>query len=49
MKMMETDNETGDLFLKFKVVDPAWRQRILREWRDYKFKLVIEDEDEKKD
>lgn len=55
MKMTETeiaelytviyDSETGELFLKFKVVDPVWRQKILREWEDYKFKLIIEDED----
>lgn len=55
MKMMETeiaelytviyDPDTGELFLKFKVVDPVWRQKILREWEDYRFKLIIEDED----
>lgn len=55
MKMTETeiaelytviyDSETGELFLKFKVVDPVWRQKILREWEDYKFKLIVEDED----
>lgn len=55
MKMTETeiaelytviyDSDTGELFLKFKVVDPVWRQKILREWEDYRFKLIIEDED----
>ncbi|MFA5048790.1 MAG: hypothetical protein WC516_07225 [Patescibacteria group bacterium] len=28
-----------ELFLKFKVVDSVWRQKILREWEDYKFKI----------
>lgn len=40
------DKETGDLFLKFKVIDPVWKQKILREWLKLKFKLVIEKDEE---
>jgi len=40
------DEETGDLYLKFKVVDPVWKQKILREWNKWVFKLVIEEKNE---
>jgi len=35
------NNETGEMFLKFQVVDPVWKQKILREQNDVEIKLVI--------
>ena len=40
------DDETGDLYLKFKVTDPVWKQKILREGQDWEFKLVVGDSNE---
>lgn len=37
------DKNTGDLFLKMKVIDPVWKQKILRNWQDLKVKLVVEE------
>jgi hypothetical protein len=37
------DDETGDVFLKMKVTDPVWRQKILRRWQDLNVKLIIEE------
>ena len=37
------DEDTGELYLKFKVTDPVWKQKILREWMDLELKLVIEE------
>lgn len=37
------DEDSGDLYLKFKVIDPVWKQKILREWGKWIFKLVIEE------
>jgi hypothetical protein len=37
------DEETGELYLKFKVIDPVWKQKILREWMDLELKLVVEE------
>ena len=41
------DEETGDLYLKFKVIDPVWKQKILREYDKWVFKLVIGEKDGK--
>lgn len=40
------DEETGDVFLKMKVIDPVWRQKILRSWQDLSVKLVVEDKND---
>ena len=37
------DKETGDVFLKMKVIDPVWRQRLLRDWQDLNVKLIVEE------
>jgi len=36
------DQKTGNLYLKMKVTDPVWKQKILRSWQDLNVKLVIE-------
>jgi len=40
------DNKTGQVFITMEVTDPAWRQRLMRDWENLEVKLVVE---EKKD
>ena len=40
------DDETGDVFLKMKVIDPVWRQKILRNWQDLDVKLIVEEKED---
>jgi len=44
---VSVNTKTGQVFLKMEVTDPAWRQRILREWQDIDVKLVIEEKESK--
>ena len=37
------NNETGQVILEMEVVDPVWKQKILREWQTMKVKLVIDE------
>jgi len=37
------DTDTGQVFLKMEVIDPVWKQKILREWQTAEVKLVIEE------
>jgi bifunctional N-acetylglucosamine-1-phosphate-uridyltransferase/glucosamine-1-phosphate-acetyltransferase GlmU-like protein len=39
---VKVNTDTGQVFLEMEVTDPAWKQRILREWQDMDVKLVIE-------
>ena len=37
------NKETGQVILEMEVVDPVWKQKILREWQKMKVKLVIDE------
>ncbi len=39
---VKVNTDTGQVFLEMEVTDPAWKQRILREWQEVEVKLVIE-------
>jgi len=40
------NDEDGRVFIEMEVTDPAWRQKILRNWKDLEVKLVIEEQEE---
>lgn len=39
------DSETGRVFIEMEVTDPAWKQKILRNWQDLEVRLVVEEKD----
>jgi hypothetical protein len=39
------DDETGEVFLRMKVTDPVWRQKILRNWQELNVRLVVEEKE----
>ncbi len=43
LQTVSYDNETGDVFIKMKITDPVWRQKILRSWQNLKVKLIVEE------
>lgn len=42
---VKVNKDTGQVFLEMEVTDPAWKQRILREWQEMDVKLVIEEKE----
>lgn len=40
---VKVNKDSGRVFLEMEVIDPVWKQRLLREWQDIDVKLVIED------
>ncbi len=39
---VRVDQDSGRVFLEMEVLDPVWKQRILREWQDLEVKLVFD-------
>ena len=37
------DNETGEMYLEMKVIDPVWKQKLLKSWQELNVKLVVEE------
>ena len=40
------DKDSGRVFLEMEVMDPVWKQKILREWQDMEVKLVLDPKEE---
>jgi hypothetical protein len=40
------NKDTGRVILEMEVIDPVWKQRILKEWQELDVKLVIEEKEE---
>lgn len=36
------NSDTGQVILEMEVVDPVWKQKILREWQKMKVRLVVD-------
>jgi hypothetical protein len=43
---VKVDKDSGRVFLEMEVMDPVWKQKILREWQDIEVKLVLEPKEE---
>ena len=40
------NKENGKVFIEMEITDPAWKQKILKNWQELEVKLVIEEKDE---
>lgn len=40
------NDEDGKVFVEMEIIDPAWKQKILRNWEDLEVNLVIEEREE---
>jgi len=43
---VRVDKDSGRVFLEMEVMDPVWKQKILREWQDMEVKLVLDPKEE---
>lgn len=45
MLNVRIDTKTGQVFIEMEIIDPTYKQKIMRNWEELEVKLVVEKKD----